>query len=196
MEPSGQSPLPPPPGSMSWPAPTRAAPAAGTRPQSTPLGLVVALAAAGIGWLIIGFELFMVYVFVGREESCRANRGDAYQSCVRQEDVTELIAEGVAIALSMVALLIVFRSFRRRSRDGLQRAHWIAGAGAVLLAIACVVLWIHGSNGGWEPTRPLPYEPIPAFWGHATMSIGVLIGSLVGARTPLARRRLPDGMSR
>lgn len=179
----------PPPPSTSWPAPTGVAPPAALGQQPTPSGLIVAFVAVAIGWLIVGFELFMVFVFVGREESCRANRGDAYQSCVRQEDVTELVAEGVAIGLSVIALLIVVRSLHRPLEHAPRRALWIAAVAAVLLAIICVGLWIDGSRGGWAPSRPLPYDPVPTAWGHVAMVIGVLVGSLVGVLVPLARRR-------
>jgi multisubunit Na+/H+ antiporter MnhB subunit len=108
---------------------------------------------------------------------------------VRQEDVTELIAEGVAIGLSMVALLIVLRSLRQRVSHGRHRAYWIAGVTAVGLALACVGLWIHGGQGGWEPSRLFPYDPLSTLWGHAKMAIGVVIGLLGGALAPLTRRR-------
>jgi hypothetical protein len=186
---SSSSSSPPPPPPTSWPAPTGLAPPAALRRTSTPSGLVVAFVAVAIGWLIVGFELFMVYVFVGREESCRANRGDAYQSCVRQEDVTELVAEGVAIGLSVVALMIVFRSIRRPVEHAQTGALWFAAVTAVLLAMMCVGLWIDGGRGGWAPSRPLPYDPVPTAWGHVAMVIGVLVGSLVGVLVPLARRR-------
>lgn len=186
---SSSSSPPPPPSPTSWPPPTGLAPPAAFGQTSTPSGHVVAFVAVAIGWLIVGFELSMVYVFVGREESCRANRGDAYQSCVRREDVTELAAEGVAIGLSVVALVIVLRGLRRRIEPAHPGALWIAALAAVLLAIACVALWIDGSRGGWAPSRPLPYDPVPTAWGHVAMVIGVLVGSLVGVLVPLARRR-------
>jgi hypothetical protein len=65
MPPSDRSPLPPPQPSTSWPAPAGAAPPSALGERSTPIGLVIAFVAGAIGWLIIGFELFMVYVSVG-----------------------------------------------------------------------------------------------------------------------------------
>lgn len=154
-----------------------------------PSGLVVALVAAAIGWLIVGFELFMVYVFVGRDESCGAQVGDAYRSCVRQEDVTELVAEAVAIGSSVVALSVVIRVVRRGVGRADRPPVWLAAAGASSLAIVCIVLWIDGGRGGWAPSRPRPYDPLPTAWGHGAMAIGVLVGLLVGLLVPLARRR-------
>ena len=149
MSPSDPSLPQPPPPSMSRPPPPTAAPSApvSLRQESTPFGLKVAFQAAAIGWLIVAFVLFNVYVFIGRELSCSGNRGDAYQSCVRQEDVTELGAEGVAMGLSVVALVIVFRSLRRRVAGAGYRAVWI-GAMAAVLGLVCV-----GGVGPWKPGR-------------------------------------------
>ena len=185
--PGWEPPLPPVQGPTPWPAPTRAAPP--TARRSTPAGIVVALVVTAMGMLIVGFELFMVHVFVGREESCRANRGDAYQSCVRQEDLTELIAEGIAIGLSAAALAIVLRSVRRGDAQWRDAMVVVTGAVAVLLALACIVLWIQGSQGGWTPNRPFPSEPVPTIWGHATMTIGAVSGLLIGVLVPLPRPR-------
>jgi len=184
------SPQPPPP-STSWPPPpTGAAPPAlaAVRKRSTSSGLNVAFSVAMIGWLIVGFVLFNVYVFTGRDLSCTGNRGDAYQSCVRQEDVTELGADSVAIGLSVVALVIVFRTLRQRVAGAGSRAVWV-GVMATLLLVVCVAVWVDGSQGGWAPARPFPYEPISNVWGHLTMTIGVLVGALVGLVVPLTRRR-------
>jgi hypothetical protein len=60
---------------------------------------------------------------------------------------------------------------------------------AALLGLVCVGLWIDRSQGGWEPSRPFPYDPLPTAWGHVTMAIGVIIGSLVGALVLLTRWR-------
>lgn len=187
--PGSEPPFPPVRGPAPWPAPARAAPPRPTVRRSTPAGLVVALVVTVIGMLIVGFELFMVHVFVGRGESCRANRGDAYQSCVRQEDLTELIAEGIAIGLSAAALATVLRSVRRGDARSSDVVVLVTSAGAALLALACIVLWVHGSQGGWAPTRPFPYEPVPTSWGHATMAIATVSGLLIGALVPLPRPR-------
>jgi hypothetical protein len=93
----------------------------------------------------------MVYVFVGREESCSAKRGDAYQSCVRQEDVTELDAEGVAIGLSVFALVVVLRSLRLCVAHGGHRALGIARAMAV--GVMAALLGSSASGSGSTGVR-------------------------------------------
>lgn len=188
MPPSDSSPPPPRP-LTSLPAPTataRPVPVAQDQ-RSTPGGLDVAALAVTLGWLIVGFVLFNVYVFTGRDLSCTAHRGDAYRSCIRQEDLNELVAEGVAFGLSVVGLIVVFRTLRRHDAPAGLRALWVGVAAAVLAAV-CVGVWIEGSQGGWAPSRPFPYDPIPTVWGHATMTGAVLIGCLLGAIVPLSRR--------
>jgi hypothetical protein len=110
---------------------------------------------------------------------------------VRREDVAELIAETVAIGSSVVALSMVIRVLRRRPAGADRAVVWLAAATAVSSVIVCVALWIDGSRGGWAPPRPLPYDPVPAAWGHGAMVIGVVIGLLIALLVPLARRR-PD----
>ena len=184
----GSSSQPPPPRPLTSlpPPPAGAVPVAPGGP--TPFGLGVASVAALFGWVIVGFVLFNVYVFTGRELSCTANRGDAYRSCVRQEDVTELVAEALAMGLSVVGLVIVIRSIRRPDVHGGRQAFSV-GALAAVLGLVCVGVWIDGSQGGWAPSRPFPYDPLPTVWGHVAMTIGVVIGSLVGAIVPLSRRQ-------
>jgi len=148
---------------------------------------MVALVAAGVGWLLVGFELLSVYVFVGREQSCSANRGDAYQSCVHGEDVSELVAEGIAVGLSAVGLVVLFRGRRRRVNPQWDSTGLTAVSASGSLAAVCVALWVHGSLGGWEPERPFPYEPVALVWGHTAMVIGVGVGLLVGVLIPLGR---------
>lgn len=155
--------LPPPPWPLtSFPPPTGAAlpvPVAQDRRSAATASPVASLAVT-LGWLILGFVLFNLYIFTGRDLSCTAHRGDAYQWCIRQEDLNELVAEGMAFGLSVVALIVMFRSLRRRNAAIGLRAVLVRVL-AAMSGVVCVGVWIEGSQGGWAPRRPFPYDPVP-----------------------------------
>jgi hypothetical protein len=169
------------------PPPPPAAAAVASRRASPPVPLVAAIVAGSAGLAIVLFELFMIHVFVGRAESCSANRDEAYRDCVRGEDVAELLMESLATGLAVASMVLVLRVARSGLLDRSQPVTWFAVAlsfGALLL---CVAMWIDGSTGGWAPARPQAYDPIPAVWGHLAMVSGTLVGGGVAAILPVGR---------
>jgi drug/metabolite transporter (DMT)-like permease len=146
----------------------------------------LALAASAVGWAILGFAELVVW-FTGEEVNCTANRGDAYQRCVRNSDLTGLWIHSMSIGLAMVALVVVVRGRRRQRRWRDPRIR-VATALSVSLVVAGVVVWIGGYLRRWEPDRPFPYEPITTSQANIIMVTGVIVGLLIGALLPLGRR--------
>jgi hypothetical protein len=152
-----------------------------------PRGTVAALWVSGAGWILLG-AFMMLRAFVGEEENCTANRGGAYQSCVRSSDITGLLVQALVIGLATAGLVLVLRGWRRRRGEQSKgRAVRIAAAVVGGLVVAGILLWVFGNLGGWEPDRPFPYEPIPTSRANAIMFGGVFVGGLVGALFPLGR---------
>jgi hypothetical protein len=169
-------------GSAPWPPPKRGE-MYGLR--GAPRAPVVALWVSGAGWILLGL-LVMLRAFVGEEENCTANRGEAYRSCVRSSDTIGLLVQALVVGLATAGLAVVLRGWRRQrgeqSTDPRLRTTAAVAGG---LVVAGILLWVFGNLGGWEPDRPFPYEPISTSRANAIMFAGVFLGGLVGALFPL-----------
>lgn len=182
---AGSSPLPPP-----LPPPNVDGGPVLYRPRKS-RAPIVAFVASATGWAILGFAELVVW-FSGEEINCTANRGDAYQSCVRSSDLTGLGIHSVAIGLAMVGLVVTFRGLhQQRQTQERDLKQWAAVALSISLVVASVLVWIGGNLGRWEPDRPFPYDPVATSQANTIMATGVLVGLLVGALFPLGRRE-PD----
>lgn len=185
--------LPPPPPRSPWPPPNvDCGPVLYRRRESR--ALIVAFVASAMGWAILGLAELVVW-FSGEENNCTANRGDAYQRCLRNGDLTGLWMHSFAIGLAMVGLVVVFRGLHQQ-RQTLESdpRHRMAAAFSFSLVVASVLIWIGGNLGRWEPDRPFPYDPIVTSQANIIMATGVLVGLLVGALFPLGRREPDDAL--
>jgi hypothetical protein len=148
----------------------------------------VALIGSGIGWGLVGLFALM-RLFSGEETNCTANRGGAYQDCVRSGDQTGLVVQAIAFGLAAMGCILLARDSARRSHDATAHSGWrIASAASSLLVLASVALWIWGLQGGWAPDRPFAYEPVPNSTANTIMVVGLLAGALVGGAWPLGSR--------
>jgi len=147
----------------------------------------VAFWASVIGWVVLGF-VEAVERFTGEEVNCVANRGAAYQKCVRDNDLGLLATHSVVIGFAMVGLVVAGRGFRRQRLTKMNDPGMRLAAGlSVCLVFASVLLWIAGNLGDWEPDRPFPYEPVAASQANLIMTIGVPGGASVGSLLPLGK---------
>lgn len=188
--------LPPPPSPRdAWAPPTPARPAPAPMVASGPYlapprrnrAVVVALVTTVSGWAVLA-SIGMMFLFVDEQSNCTANRGDAYQRCVRRGDLIGLGVRAAVIGLAMVGLVVLFRGRRRRvSTSDRDPIEWKVGSAAVLLVALSIALWVAGALGGWAPERPFRYEPIAVLQGNLIMATGVLAGVLVGVVFPLGR---------
>ena len=74
--------------------------------------LTVGLVVAVVGWVIFGFTALIAF-FSGEETNCTANRGQAYQDCVRNSDLTGLRIQGLVMGLAMIAIVLTAVPIRR-----------------------------------------------------------------------------------
>jgi hypothetical protein len=188
--------LPPPPSPRdAWAPPTARLPAPAPMvasgrylaPPRKNCAVVVALVTTVSGWAVFAL-IGMMLLLVDQQSNCTANRGDAYQRCVRTGDMIGLGVRAAVIGLAMVGLVVLLRGRRRRvstpDRDPIE---WKVGAAAVLLVALSIALWVEGARGGWAPERPFRYEPIATLQANLIMMTGVLVGVLVGVLFPLGR---------
>jgi hypothetical protein len=145
-----------------------------------PVGLVVAV----VGWAIFGFTVLVVF-FSGEETNCTANRGQAYQDCVRNSDLTGLRIQGLVMGLAMIAIVIVLIGLVRRQgtdQPVMRRNALVASAS---LGLASITGWTLGAITLWAPDRPFPYEPVATPEAHTILAAGGMIGLVVGVATSL-----------
>jgi hypothetical protein len=151
---------------------------------------LVALVGAGIGWGIV-LLYGMLRLFSGEETNCTANRGSAYQDCLRSNDLNGLGAQALALGLAVMGCVLVARAARRSPRAkerpfGQSAALAVSGS----LFVASIALWIWGLQGGWAPDRPFDYEPVSHTTANMIMATGLLIGAAVGGVWPLGRTKI------
>jgi hypothetical protein len=141
-----------------------------------------------VGWAIL--ILFgLLDVSTGEAENCTANRGQAYQNCVRSSDLTGVWVQALVIGLAMAGVTLVVRGGRRqRGEEPSDPMLWKAVIVSGALTVACLLLWVVGLRGGWAPDRPFPYEPLAPSQANTMMMAGMFIGVLAGALFPLGRR--------
>ena len=143
--------------------------------------------AGGAGWVILGFFAALT-AFTGEGTNCTANRGDRYQSCVRNGDLTGLIAQAAVVGLAAMAVVVMLRGWGRQREAVLADSRlWVATAVLAGLLVVSGLSWIWGIQGGWAPSRPFPYEPVTTTQANTIMVAGLLVGLLVGALVPLER---------
>lgn len=146
--------------------------------------LAVGLIVAVVGWAIFGFTV-LVGFFSGEETNCTANRGQAYQDCVRDSDLTGLRIQGLVMGLAMIAIVMVLIGLVRRQGTDQPVMRRNALAASASLVLASITGWTFGAITLWAPDRPFPYEPVSTTEAHTILATGGLIGIVVGVATSL-----------
>lgn len=143
---------------------------------------------AGLGWLLMGFQVLVVMTDVVAEPDCDGTDLAEYQGCVRSFDLMMVMWQALVLGLAVAAVVRGIRDVHDQRR----KISATLAASAILLCIA-VLGWVFGVTGMWMPDRPFPYESLSAWAGSLIMATGAGLGLGLGLRRTrrrVSRRRL------